>query len=193
MNTLAMLDTYVALTAHCDPVLWHKRFGHLNMQSLHAQHANGVLTSLLMPSSVKHIYCDSCMLNKACVARRNTLACARPPRLLLNLSSEIWEPVRVPSTHGLRCCLFVTHHHTKFSWIGFLKSKDNTCSDMESILFEVWHMHARFQSASVAFTPVLKFDSDSNVRPHGCRCSFLSTLRSPHAWKGGTPLANDQG
>jgi hypothetical protein len=26
----------VALTAQCDPVLWHRRFGHLNMQSLHA-------------------------------------------------------------------------------------------------------------------------------------------------------------
>jgi hypothetical protein len=26
----------VALAAHCDHVLWHRRFGHLNMQSLHA-------------------------------------------------------------------------------------------------------------------------------------------------------------
>jgi hypothetical protein len=26
----------VALTAQCDPKLWHRRFGHLNMQSLNA-------------------------------------------------------------------------------------------------------------------------------------------------------------
>jgi hypothetical protein len=31
-----MLDNDVALTAQCDLVLWHKRFGHLNLQSLHA-------------------------------------------------------------------------------------------------------------------------------------------------------------
>jgi hypothetical protein len=24
----------VALTAQCDPVLWHRKFGHFNMQSL---------------------------------------------------------------------------------------------------------------------------------------------------------------
>jgi hypothetical protein len=32
----------VALAAQCDPVLWHRRFGHLNMQSLHAQHTHTV-------------------------------------------------------------------------------------------------------------------------------------------------------
>jgi hypothetical protein len=46
-------------------------------------------------------------------------------------------------------------------WVRFLKSKDDTCSEQESILFEVRHLHARFHSASCAFAPVLKFDFDS--------------------------------
>jgi hypothetical protein len=52
MNRLAMLDSDVALTAFCDPILWYKRFGHLKLQSLHAYHANGVPTSSSMPSYV---------------------------------------------------------------------------------------------------------------------------------------------
>jgi hypothetical protein len=43
----------VALTAQCDPVLWHRRFGHLNMQSLQAQHTHGVPTSPALACSLK--------------------------------------------------------------------------------------------------------------------------------------------
>jgi hypothetical protein len=35
----------VAVVAQCDLVLWHRRFGHLYMQSLQAQHTHGVPTS----------------------------------------------------------------------------------------------------------------------------------------------------
>jgi hypothetical protein len=40
----------VALIAQCDHELWHRRFGHLSMQSLQAQHTHGVPTSLALAS-----------------------------------------------------------------------------------------------------------------------------------------------
>jgi hypothetical protein len=33
----------VALAAECDAALWHSRLGHLNMQSLQAQHSHNTL------------------------------------------------------------------------------------------------------------------------------------------------------
>jgi hypothetical protein len=108
----ALLDCDVAMTAQCDPVLLHKRFGHRNIHSLHAQHYNGVPTSHVLP--IQNVSCDSCLLNKASAAPRNTLACATPPRPLMNLSSDIWGPVNVPSPHGVRYCLHVIDHHTNF-------------------------------------------------------------------------------
>jgi hypothetical protein len=45
-------------------------------------------------------------------------------------------------------------------WVRFLRSKDDTCSKLESIVFEIKHLHARHHSESGAFAPVLKFDSD---------------------------------
>jgi hypothetical protein len=94
----------VALTAQCDPVLWHRRFGHLKMQSLHTQHTHGVPTSPTLVSSVKSVSYDSCLLHKATAAPRNTTACAKPSRPLLNMSSYLWGQVNVPSPHGLRYC-----------------------------------------------------------------------------------------
>jgi hypothetical protein len=156
-----LVNSEVALTAECDYVLWHKWFRHLNMQILHAQNASGDPTSHALPSSVKNVSCGSCLLNKANAAPRNTQACAKSPRPLMNLSSDIWGPVNVLSPHGLHYCVLVIDHHTNYMWVRFLKSKDDTCSELESILLEVRHMHARYHSAYGTFSPVLKFDSNS--------------------------------
>jgi hypothetical protein len=156
-----LLDNDVALTAQCNFVLSHRRFGHLNMHTLHAQHDNGVPTSHALPSSVKNVSCDSCLLIKASASPRNTVACAKPPRPHMNMSSDIWGPVNVPFPHGLRHCLLMINHHTIFMWVRFLKSKDDTCGELESILLEVRHLYARYHSPCGAFAPVLTFDYDS--------------------------------
>jgi hypothetical protein len=45
-------------------------------------------------------------------------------------------------------------------WVRFLKSKEDTCTWLESILLELRHLHAHHHSQSGAFAPVIKFDSD---------------------------------
>jgi hypothetical protein len=57
--------------------------------------------------------------------------------------------------------LLVIDHHTNYMWVRFLKSKDDACSELEPILLDIKHLHARHHSQSGAFAPVLKFDSDS--------------------------------
>jgi hypothetical protein len=79
----------------------------------------------------------------------------------MNVSSDIWGPVNVPSPHGLRYCLLVIDHHTNYMRVRFHKAKDDNCNELESIVFEVRHLHARYHSAEGAFAPVLTFDSYS--------------------------------
>jgi hypothetical protein len=55
----------------------------------------------------------------------------------MNMSSDTWGPVSVPFPHGLRVCLFVLDHHTNYMWVRFLKSKDDACSELESILLQI--------------------------------------------------------
>jgi hypothetical protein len=69
--------------------------------------------------------------------------------------------VNVPSPHGLRYYLLVIDHDTNYMWVRLLKSKDDTCPQLQSILLEIRHTHARHHSSSGAFAPVLKVDSDS--------------------------------
>jgi hypothetical protein len=151
----------VALAAQSDPVLWHRRFGHINIQSLQAHHTHGVPTSHALPKFAKNVSCDSCLLHKATVAPRSTAACAKPSRPLLNMSSDLSGLVNVPSPHGLRYNLLVIDHHTHYMWVRFLKSNDDACSELETILLNIKHLHPRHHFQSGAFAPVIKSDSDS--------------------------------
>jgi hypothetical protein len=45
-------------------------------------------------------------------------------------------------------------------WARFLKSKDDACTELETIMLDRKHLHARHHSQSGAFAPVIKFDSD---------------------------------
>jgi hypothetical protein len=100
VDTSAVVDNTVALTAHGDLVLWNRRCGHLNMQSLHAQHDHGVPSIPALPGYVNTVSCDSWLLRKISVAPPNASAGHKPARPLMNLSSDIWGPVNVPSPHG---------------------------------------------------------------------------------------------
>jgi hypothetical protein len=56
---------------------------------------------------------------------------------LLNMSYDLWGLVNVPSPHGLRYCLPIIDHHTHYMWMRLLKSKDDACSELETILLEI--------------------------------------------------------
>jgi hypothetical protein len=71
-------------------------------------------------------------------------------------------------------------------WVRFLKSNDDACSEMETILMDIKHLHARHHSQSGAFVPVIKSDSDSvfeaAVTRHMCAHFMLGVqFSAPYA------------
>jgi hypothetical protein len=79
-----------------------------------------------------------------------------------------YEPILIRMGHmnalspnGLRYCMLVIDHHTHYIWVRFLKSKDDTSSELECGHLEIRYLHARHHNSSCTFAPVIKFDSDS--------------------------------
>jgi hypothetical protein len=140
-------------------------------------------------------------LNKAASAPQNRKASQKPAAPLQHMSCDLWGPVSVPSPYGPRYCLLVIDHHTNFMWVRFLKSKDETCAKLETILLDARHTHARFHSQQHAFAPFLKFDSEAANRLGGSKHashvheirvqhSVLCTIRASHAWESETSVAH---
>jgi hypothetical protein len=122
----------VALTALCDPVMWHRRFGHLNMQSLHAPHTHGVSTSPALVSYVKMF-----LAIHACSTRpllhQATLVLARNHPVpfstcALTFGVQLIAPPHLAS--AIVCSS--SNHHTHYMWVRFLKSKDDACYELEN-------------------------------------------------------------
>jgi hypothetical protein len=88
--------------------------------------------------------------------------------------------MNVPSPHGLLYCLLVIDHHPNYMWVRFLRSKDDTCPQLESILLEIRDVHARHHSSSCAFAPIMKLNSDSVFEATATRlmCGRLGVVYS---------------
>jgi hypothetical protein len=125
------------------------------MQGLEAQHANGVETVPQLGPGVRHISCDSRLLHNAQSAVKNSSRCDKPAPPLMHGSCDLWGPVSIPSPHGLRYCIFVIDYHTHFMWVRFMKTKDESCALLESILLEIKHLHAKHHAHTSALAHVL--------------------------------------
>jgi hypothetical protein len=121
------------------------------MQSLRAQHSHNTPHVPVMPSFVNDLSCEFSNLNKAALAPQNRKASHKPAAPLQHFSCDLWGDVNVSSPYGLKYCLLVIDHHTNFTWVRFLKSKDETCAKQETILLDARHTHARFHSQQRAF------------------------------------------
>jgi hypothetical protein len=126
------------------------------MHSLKAQHKHNTLSVLSMPTYVNDLSCDSCNLNKACSAPRNRTASQKHATVPQIFSPDLRGPFHVPSPYGMRYCLMVVDHHADFMWARFMKSKDETFSQLETILPD-----ARCHAQLGALAPFTNFDSDS--------------------------------
>jgi hypothetical protein len=52
VDTSAVVDNSVAMITLYDHVMWHRRYGHLSMQSLYAQHDHGVPSIPALPGYI---------------------------------------------------------------------------------------------------------------------------------------------
>jgi hypothetical protein len=70
-------------------------------------------------------------------------------------------------------------------WVRFLKSKEETCSKLETILLYARNTHAMCHSQHHAFAPFIKFDSDSvfeasETQLMCTRLGFSTQFSAPH-------------
>jgi hypothetical protein len=72
-----------------------------------------------------------------------------------------WEGLETATgAYGVWCkpahtVLVVNNFNFNYMRVRFLKSKEDTCSELECILLEIRHLHARHYSSSGTFAPAI--------------------------------------
>ncbi|GJU59895.1 putative ribonuclease H-like domain-containing protein [Tanacetum coccineum] len=140
MKTPSLTKDYACLIAKatCDESkLWHRRLGHINFKNLNKLVKGNLVRGL--PSKVfKNDHtCVACHKGKqhraSCKAKLERLI-TEP---LHTLHMDLFGPTSVKSINHASYCLVITDDCTRFSWVFFLASKDETSGILQNFIRQI--------------------------------------------------------
>ncbi|GJV11435.1 putative ribonuclease H-like domain-containing protein [Tanacetum coccineum] len=106
--------------------LWHRRLGHVNFKNMNKLVKGNLVRGLPSKVFVNDHTCVACKKGKqhkaSCKAKLERTI--RKPLELLHM--DLFGPVSVHSINKKRYCLVVTDDFSRFSWVFFLGTKDET-------------------------------------------------------------------
>ncbi|GJT39190.1 putative ribonuclease H-like domain-containing protein [Tanacetum coccineum] len=106
--------------------LWHRRLGYVNFKNINKLVKGHLVRGLPSKVFVNDHTCVACKKGKqhkaSCKAKLERII--RKPLELLHM--DLFRPVSVESINKKRYCLVVTDDFSRFSWVFFLATKDET-------------------------------------------------------------------
>ncbi|GKF22060.1 putative ribonuclease H-like domain-containing protein [Tanacetum coccineum] len=106
--------------------LWHRRLRHVNFKTMNKLVRGNLVRGL--PSKLFEINqtCIACQKRKQHKASCKTKTVNSISQLLQMLHMDLFGPTFVKSLMKKMCCLVVTDNFSRFSWVFFLATKDET-------------------------------------------------------------------
>nr|GEX36663.1 retrovirus-related Pol polyprotein from transposon TNT 1-94 [Tanacetum cinerariifolium] len=106
--------------------LWHRHLNHLNFSTINNLARKDLVRGLLRLKFKKDHLCSVCQLGKS--KKHTHLPTAENTNLevLNTLHMDLYGPIRVQTINGNKYILVIVDDYTRFTWVKFLRSKDET-------------------------------------------------------------------
>ncbi|GJY21768.1 retrovirus-related pol polyprotein from transposon TNT 1-94, partial [Tanacetum coccineum] len=121
--------------------LWHRRLNHLNFGTFNDLARKDLVRGLPRLKFEKDHLCSACQLGKSRKATHKPKTINTITEVLHTLHMDLCGPLRVQSINGKKYILVIVGDYSRFTWVKFLRSKDETptfvitlCSDNADIL-----------------------------------------------------------
>ncbi|GJV02575.1 putative ribonuclease H-like domain-containing protein [Tanacetum coccineum] len=114
--------------------LWHRRLGHVNFKTMNKLVRGNLVRGL--PSKLFEINqtCVACQKGKQHVASYKTKTVSSISQPLQKLHMDLFGPTFVKSLMKKMYCLVVTDDFSRFSWVFFLATKDETSEILKTFI-----------------------------------------------------------
>ncbi|XP_073049448.1 uncharacterized protein [Primulina eburnea] len=126
---------------NCQPVqkrnknwLWHKRINHLNFKSIATISKLKLVSGLPNVDFAKDKVCNACQLGKQVRSTFKSKGRNSSARWLELLHMDLFGPIPVMSLGGKKYTLVVIDDFSRFTWVLFLGSKDQTADYLIKLL-----------------------------------------------------------
>ena len=140
LNEMIPKDTLTCLVAKAsndEAMLWHRRLGHVNFKNINKLAKDGLVRDLPEKMFANDQTCDACLKGKQHRASCKTKSTHSLTQPLYLLHMDLFGPTFVSSLLKKKYCLVVTDDYTRFTWVFFLKTKDETAGILKVFITEV--------------------------------------------------------
>ncbi|GJV86176.1 putative ribonuclease H-like domain-containing protein [Tanacetum coccineum] len=140
MKTPSLTKDYACLIAKAtsdESKLWHMRLGHINFKNLNKLVKGNLVRGL--PSKVfrNDHTCVACQKGKQHKASCKAKLVRTITEPLHTLHMDLFGPTSVKSINHASYCLVITDDCTRFSWVFFLATKDETSGILQNFIRQI--------------------------------------------------------
>ncbi|GKA06037.1 retrovirus-related pol polyprotein from transposon TNT 1-94 [Tanacetum coccineum] len=114
--------------------LWHQRLSRLNFDTINDLAKNDLVTGLLKFKYHKEHLCPSCEQGKSKKASHPPKPVPNSKQRLHLIHMDLCGPIRVESINGKRYVLVIVDDYSRYTWVHFLKSKDEAPEEIKTFL-----------------------------------------------------------
>ncbi|GKA25923.1 putative ribonuclease H-like domain-containing protein, partial [Tanacetum coccineum] len=131
------LTCLVAKATSEESMLWHRRLGHVNFKNINKLVKENLVRDLPLKRFKNDQTCVACLKGKQHRASCKTKAFSPITKPLFMLHMDLFGPTFVSSLMHKKYCLVVTDDYSRFSWVFFLRSKDETSEILKNFIKEI--------------------------------------------------------
>ncbi|GJY93137.1 retrovirus-related pol polyprotein from transposon TNT 1-94 [Tanacetum coccineum] len=106
--------------------LWHRCLNHLNFGTINDLARKDLVRGLPRLKFEKDHLCSACQLGKSKKHTHTPKAENTNLEVLNTLHMDLCGPMRVQTINGKKCILDIVDDYSRFTWVKFLRSKDET-------------------------------------------------------------------
>ncbi|GJW96682.1 putative ribonuclease H-like domain-containing protein, partial [Tanacetum coccineum] len=117
--------------------LWHRRLGHINFKNMNKLMRGNLVRSLPSKIFENDHSCVACQKGKQHKATCKTKLVNSVSKPLHMLHMDLFGPINVKSLMKKSYCLVVTYAFSRFSWVFFLATKDETSGILKTFITEI--------------------------------------------------------
>nr|GEY88060.1 putative ribonuclease H-like domain-containing protein [Tanacetum cinerariifolium] len=114
--------------------LWHRRLGHINLKTINKLVKGNLVRGLPTKVFENDNTCASCKKGKQHRASCKTKPASSVDQPLFKLHMDLFGPTFVKSLKKKSYCLVVTDDYSRFTWVFFLATKDETSSILTTFI-----------------------------------------------------------
>nr|GEZ50388.1 retrovirus-related Pol polyprotein from transposon TNT 1-94 [Tanacetum cinerariifolium] len=106
--------------------LWHRRLSHLNFSAINYLARQGLVRGLPKLKFEKDHLCLACAMGKSTKKTHKPKSKDTNQENLYLLHMYLCRPMRIESVNGKKYILIIVNDYSRFTWVKFVRSKDET-------------------------------------------------------------------